>query len=126
VRALKVMSSYVSENSIPPSCVRRLTMERIAKPHAYAPGPADLQVLAKCGRSPLLYDGFYDPVKRGRKQRGFDSGVNEGGYGLPSVCQAERVNCWWGADFFVATKVTIHYRAWVALSLCSLSFALRN
>jgi len=55
VRSLKVMSSYAGENSIAPSCARKLTMvkfelkERIAEPHAYASGPPELQLLVKCG-----------------------------------------------------------------------------
>ena len=56
VCALKVMSLYAGENSMAP-CVRKLTMielklkELIAKPHAYALGPLDLQLLAECRRS---------------------------------------------------------------------------
>jgi len=66
MRALKVMSSYTSENSIAPSYVRKLTMaefefkERIAKPHVYAPSPSDMRLLAKRRRNPLLYDGSHD------------------------------------------------------------------
>ena len=67
--ALKVMSSYAGENSMAPSCVRKLTMielklkELIAKPHAYALDPSDLQLLAECRRSSLVYDRSHNCVQ---------------------------------------------------------------
>jgi len=67
VLALKVISSYINENSIPPCCVSRLMMERIAKPHAYTPDLSELELHAKCGQSPLLYHGSHSSVNRGRK-----------------------------------------------------------
>ena len=62
VCALKVMSSYAGENSMAPSCVRKLSVielklkELIAKSHAYALDPSSLQLLAECRRSSLVYD----------------------------------------------------------------------
>ena len=67
VCALKVMSSYAGENSMAP-CVRKLTVielelkELIAKPHAYAPDPSDLQLLAEFRRSSLVYDRYHNCV----------------------------------------------------------------
>ena len=61
VCALKVMSLYAGENSMAPSCVRKLTVielklkELIAKPHAYSLDPSGLQLPAECKRSSLVY-----------------------------------------------------------------------
>ena len=52
-----------------PSCLRKLTVielklnELIAKPHAYALDPSDLQLLTECGRSSLVYDRFHNFVQ---------------------------------------------------------------
>ena len=68
VCALKVMSSYAGENSMAPSCVRKLTVielelkELIAKPHAYSLDPSDLQLLAEFRRSSLVYDRYHNCV----------------------------------------------------------------
>jgi len=54
--------------------------ERIAKPHAYAPCPSDLQLLAKCGRSSGVCDESHNCMQEGvRKQKCSDSGVSERG-----------------------------------------------
>ena len=56
------MPSYAGENSMAPSCARKLTMielklkELVAKPHAYALDPSDLQFLAECRRGSLVYE----------------------------------------------------------------------
>ena len=62
------VSSYAGENSMAPSCVRKLTVielklnELIAKPHAYVLGPSDLQLPAECRRSSLIYDRSHNCV----------------------------------------------------------------
>ena len=77
MRALKVTSSYAGENSMAPSCVRKLTVielklkELIAKPHAYALGPSDLQLLAECRRSSLVYDRSHNCVQGGSETAKF-------------------------------------------------------
>ena len=66
--ALKVMSSYASENSMAP-CIRKLTVielelkELIDKPHAYALDLSNLQLLAECRRSSLVYDRSHNCVQ---------------------------------------------------------------
>ena len=63
------MPSYAGEDSMEPSCLRKLTVielklnELIAKPHAYALDPSDLQLLTECGRSSLVYDRFHNFVQ---------------------------------------------------------------
>ena len=67
--ALKAMSSYADENSMAPSCVPKLTLvelelkELIAKLHTFALDPSDLQLLAECRRSSLVYDRYYNCVQ---------------------------------------------------------------
>jgi len=77
VRALKAMPSYAGENPMAPSCIRKFTVielklkELIAKPHAYALGPSDLQLLAECRRSSLVYYRSHNCVQGGSETAKF-------------------------------------------------------
>ena len=92
--ALQVMSSHAGEKSMAPYCVPKIPVielkELIAKHHAYALDPSDLQLLAECRRSALVYDRSYNCVQAAPLLHGRCTFLPNTGLAGPRITTAKR------------------------------------